>query len=114
MGRFLIVPTTHSRVPETALLHAFLFPEKKIISSIGQDNPWLPYFPKHLLCVYLYDRANKDNLPTLERLKKNCNREIRRIPADMLEGVVDNFVVKVAGVIQQRWAWIEQFINQNY
>ena len=32
----------------------------------------------------------------------------------MLEGVVDNFNVKVAGVIQKSWAWIEQFINQNY
>ena len=29
----------------------------------------------------------------------------------MLERIIDNFNVRVAGVIQQRGAWIKHFIN---
>ena len=46
----------------------------------------------------------EDNLDTIEWLKKNIKREIRRM-------VMDNFNVRVANVIQQRRAWIENIIN---
>jgi len=42
-----------------------------------------------------------DNPDSIERLKENNRREIRRIPRDMLERVVNNFNVRVAAVIQQ-------------
>ena len=38
-------------------------------------------------------------------------REIRRIPRDMVETIVNNFYVRVAAMIQQRAAWIEHVIN---
>ena len=80
------------------------------------DNPWPPYSPDLnppdcFLCGYLKDRVYEDYPPTIERLKKIIKREIRRIPAYMLQRAFDSFNVRVAGVIQQRGAWIEHFIN---
>ena len=67
--------------------------------------------PDYFLWGYLKDRVYQDNPPTIERLKENIKREIRRIPGEMLERVIDNFNVRVAAVIQQRGAWIEHVIN---
>ena len=80
------------------------------------DNPWPPYSPDltpldYFLWGYLKERVYEDNPDTIERLKKNVKREIRRIPNDVLERVMDNFNVRVANVIQQRGAWIEHIIN---
>ena len=80
------------------------------------DNPWPPYSPDltppdYFFWGYLKARVYQDNAPTIERLKENIKREIRRIPRDMLERVIDNFNVRVAAVIQQRGAWVEHVIH---
>ena len=58
---------------------------------------------------------HQDNPNTIDRLKENIRREIRRIiPNDMLEQLdraINNFNVRKAGVIQQRGPWIEHVIN---
>ena len=76
------------------------------------DNPWPPYSPDltpldYFLWGYLKERVYEDNPDTIERLKENIKREIRRIPNDVLDRAMDNFNVRVANVIQQRGAWIE-------
>ena len=60
----------------------------------------------------LKDRVYKDNSPTIETLRENITRKIKRIPANPLERVIKNLNFKVAGVIQQHWAWIEHFNNR--
>ena len=80
------------------------------------DNPWPLYSPDltsldYFLSDYLKERVSEDNPDTIERLKKNIKREIRSIPNDVLERVMDNFNVSVANIIQQRGAWIEHIIN---
>ena len=67
--------------------------------------------PDYFLWGYLKARVYQDNPPTIERLKENIKREIRRIPRYMLERVIENFNVRVAAVIQQRGAWIEHVIH---
>ena len=93
----------------------YLSPGDRLISR-RTDNPWPPYSPDltpphYFLWGYLKARVYQDNPPTIERLKENIKREIRRIPRDMMERVIDNFNVRVAAVIQQRGAWIEHVIN---
>ena len=44
-------------------------------------------------------------------MNTNMRREIRNFPADMISRVIANFNVRVAAVIQQRWAWIERKID---
>ena len=73
------------------------FPGDRLISR-RTDNPWPLYSPDltppdYFLWGYLKARVYQDNPPTIERLKENIKREIRRIPRDMLERVIDNFNV---------------------
>jgi hypothetical protein len=91
------------------------FPGDRLISR-RTDNPWPPYSPDltpldYFLWGYLKERVYEDNPDTIDRLKENIRREIRRIPNDMLERVVNNFNVRVAHVIQRRGAWVEHVIN---
>ena len=51
------------------------------------------------------------NTRTSAELKESFRREMRRIPAEILTRVVDNFNVRLAAVIQQHGAWIENMIN---
>ena len=67
--------------------------------------------PDYFLKEYLKDRVYQDNPQTTEALKENIKREIRWIPEEMLNRVVENFNVCVAVVIQQRGAWIEHIIS---
>ena len=77
------------------------------------DTPWPPYYPDlsppdYFLWGYLKERVYQDNPNTIDRLKENTRREIRRIiPNDMLDRAINNFNVRKAGVIQQRGPWIE-------
>ena len=47
----------------------------------------------------------------MTQTRENIRREIKRIPRDMLERVVNNYNVRVAAVIRQQGAWIEHVIN---
>ena len=49
--------------------------------------------PRQFSQGFLKDWVYKDNPQTIERLKENIKREIKRIPADTLELVFDNFNV---------------------
>ena len=65
------------------------------------DNPWPSYSqdlnpPDYFLRGYLKDRIYEDNPQTREDI---IRREIRRIPQEMLNRVVDNFNVLVAAVL---------------
>lgn len=91
------------------------FPGDQLISRMT-DNPWPPYSldlspPDYFLWGYLKERKYEDNPDTIDWLKENIKREIRRIPSDILERVINNFSARVANVIQQRSAWIEHVIN---
>lgn len=91
------------------------FPGDRLLSR-RTDNPWPPYSPDlnpadYFLWGYLKERVYAGNPRTSEELKDSIRREIRRIPAEMLTRVVDNFNVRLAAVLQQRGAWIEHIIN---
>ena len=66
---------------------------------------------KYYLWGYLKDRVYSNNPQTIEALKENIRREIRRIPREMLDRVITNFNVRVGAVIQRRGSWIEHIIN---
>lgn len=91
------------------------FPGDRLISR-RTDFPWPPYSPDlnpcdYFLWGYLKERIYDNNPQILADLKDNIRREIRRIPADMIGRVIDNFNVRVAAVIRQGGAWIEHVIN---
>lgn len=91
------------------------FPGDRLISR-RTDFPWPPYSPDlnppdYFLWGYLKERIYDNNPQTLAALKGNIRREIRRIPADMIGRVIENFNVRVGAVIGQRGAWIEHIIN---
>ena len=65
------------------------------------DNPWPSYsqdlnLPDYFLRGYLKDRVCENNPQTREDI---IRKEIRRIPQEMLNRVVDNFNVRVAAVL---------------
>ena len=65
------------------------------------DSPWSSYSqdlnpPDYFLRGYLKDRVCENNPQTREDI---IRREIRRIPQEMLNRVVDNFNVRVAAVL---------------
>ena len=65
------------------------------------DNPWPSYSqdlnpPDYFLRGYLKDRVCENNPQTREDI---IRKEIRRIPQEMLNRVVDNFNVRVAAVL---------------
>ena len=76
------------------------FPWDRLISR-QTDNPWPSYSqdlnpPDYFLRGYLKDRVCENNPQTREDI---IRREIRRIPLEMLNRVVDNFNVRVAAVL---------------
>lgn len=91
------------------------FPNDRLISR-RTDNPWPPYSPDlnpcdYFLWGYLKERVYENNPQTREVLKANIRREIRRIPVDMCQRVINNLNVRLATVIQRRGAWIEHILN---
>ena len=80
------------------------------------DNPWLAHPPDlsppdFFLWGHLKERVYHNYPQTIDALKENISCEIRRIPCEMLDRVINNFNVRVATVIQRRGAWIEHVIN---
>ena len=80
--------------------HRHNFPWDRLISR-QTDNPWLSYShdlnpPDYFLRGYLKDRVCDNNPQTGEGI---IRKEIRRIPHEMLNRVVDNFNVRVAAVL---------------
>ena len=76
------------------------FPWDRLISR-QTDNPWPSYSqdlnpPDYFLRGYLKDRVCENNPQTREAC---IRREIRRIPQEMLNRVVDNFNVRVTAVL---------------
>ena len=112
-------------VEERTKILELYFATKSVVLVQGQFLPEFPGWtnnpgplyspdlhpPDYFLWGYLKERVYQDNPDTIERLKENIRREIRRIPRDMLERVMNNFNVRVAAVIRQRGAWIEHVIN---
>ena len=91
------------------------FPGDRLISR-RTDNPWPAHSPDlsppdFFVWGYLKERVHHNNLQIIDVLKENIHREIRRIPREMLDRVINNFNVCVANVIQRRGAWIEYVIN---
>ena len=91
------------------------FPGDRLISR-RTDNPWPAHSPglsppDFFVWGYLKERVHHNNLQIIDVLKENIHREIRRIPREMLDRVINNFNVCVATVIQRRGAWIEYVIN---
>ena len=87
------------------------FPWDRLISR-QTDNPWPSYSqdlnpPDYFLRGYLKDRVCENNPQTREDI---IRKEIRQIAQEMLNRVVDNFIVRVL-LIQQRSAWNEHSIN---
>ena len=87
------------------------FPWDRLISR-QTNNPWPSYSqdlnpPDYFLRGYLKDRVCENNPQTREDI---IRKEIRRIAQEMLNRVVDNFIVRVL-LIQQRSAWNEHSIN---
>ena len=73
------------------------FPWDRLISR-QTDNPWPSYSqdlnpPDYFLRGYLKDRVCENNPQTREDI---IRKEIRRIAQEMLNRVVDNFIVRVA------------------
>ena len=54
----------------------------------------------------------RDPVPTtLEELKNNIRRQIRRINEETLAKVYDNVLVRMQRVMGRKGAWIKHFIN---
>ena len=83
----------------------------------GFENFWPAYSPDlnpcdFFLWGYLKSKVYRDPIPeTLEDLKDNIRREIRKINASILDKVYDNVLVRLQRVLGQRGAWIEYLIN---
>ena len=92
------------------------FGEQRIIAR-GFDNFWPAYSPDlNPLDFYLWGALKatvyQDPIPeTLEQLKINIKREIRKITPETLKKVYDNVLVRLQKVIGQRGRWIEYLIN---
>ena len=76
------------------------FPWDRLISR-QTDNPWPSYSqdlnpPDYFLRGYLKDRVCENNPQTREDI---IRKEIRRIPQEILNRVVDNFNVRIAAVL---------------
>ena len=73
----------------------------QVFISRQNNNPW-PSYPQDLnppdcfLRVYLKDRVCENNLKTREDIMR---REIKWIPQEMLNSIVDSFNVRVAAVL---------------
>ena len=86
------------------------FPGDRLILH-RKDNPWpghspdlsLPYF---FFCGYLKERIYHKNPQTIDILKENIRREIRKIPREIIDRVINNFNVRVTTVILRQGAWI--------
>ena len=83
------------------------------LTSRRTDFPWPPNSPDlnsccYFLWGYLKERTYDNNPQTLAGLRDKIRR---RIPADMIRRVIDNFNVRVAAVQRQGGAWIEHIIN---
>ena len=79
------------------------FPWDRLISH-QTDNPWPSYSqdlnpPDYFLRGYLKDRVCENNPQTREDI---IRKEIRWIPQEMLNRVVDNFNVRVTDVLSSR------------
>ena len=103
-------------VKERTKILEFYFATKSVVLLQRQfrRDPHIPptSTPQTTSSGITWRRVYQDNPDTIERLsKENIRREIKRIPRDMLERVVNNFNLRVAAVIQQRGAWIEHVIN---
>ena len=77
-----------------------IFPWDRLISR-ETDNPWPSYSqdlnpPDYFLREYLKDKVCENNPQTRDNIIK---KEIRRIPQEMLNRVVDNFNVPVSAVL---------------
>ena len=78
---------------------------------------WPPYSPDLNPCDfylwgYLKSRVYSNPTPdTINDLKSNIRREIRRINNETLTKVSDNFVSRMKKVISSKGAWIEHTIN---
>ena len=87
------------------------------VISRGFEDFWPPYSPDLNPCDfylwgYLKSKVYRDPVPTtLEELRKNIRREIRRINEDTLTKVYDNVLVRIQRVLGRKGAWIEHLIN---
>ena len=75
------------------------------IGLITPDHP-IPQIP-----IPCGGHLKEKNPQTVEVLKDNTRREIRQIPQETLNRVVDNFNVWVAAVIQWCGGWIKHINN---
>ena len=55
-------------------------------------------------------RIYNNNPKTQANLKDNIKREIRKIPVDVIERVIDNFNARIGTVIRRQGAWIEHTV----
>ena len=74
------------------------------LNSRQTDNPWPSYSqdfnpPGYFLRGYLKDRVFGNNPQSREDI---IRKEVRRIAQEMLNGVVDNFIVPVAAVLSYK------------
>ena len=92
------------------------FPENRLISR-NSDFNWPAYSPDLNPCDFylwgfLKSRVYSDPYPqTLEQLKVNIEREMKKISKDTIESVVNNFSARTRHVLSKRGAWFEQIIN---
>ena len=74
---------------------------------------WPLYSPDLNPCdLYLSGEVYKDPAPeTIQDLKRNIKREIRKINLEVLLKVCDNFVSRLQNVNAKRGVWIEHIIE---
>ena len=87
------------------------------ITGRNSDFNWPAYSPDLNPCDFylwgfLKSRVYSDPYPqTLEQLKVNIKREMKKISKDTIESVVNNFSARTRHVLSKRGAWFEQIIN---
>ena len=99
-------PPHHAAMVRAWLQEAF---NGSVINRTFEDF-WPPYSPDHNPCDffllgYLKSVVYEDTVPaTLEELKKNIRREVRRIKPETLRKVYDNVLVKPKRVLARNGA----------
>lgn len=60
---------------------------------------------------YLKGNVYENNPHKIESLQENTKRDIRKIPNDAFEKLMDNFNVRLVIVIPEPSTWIQHMIN---
>ena len=81
--------------------------------NFGPPTPWTstPVISTSVATLSQWSTGTGPVPTTLEELKNNIRRQIRRINEETLAKIYDNVLVRMQRVMGRKGAWIKHFIN---